>query len=104
MRAMTDGTVCIRRIKIPLSNKKINGFLTPKHIKPLPETLKPLLQSDLLSWSRAVCYTSILPNLLVPGIADAIKKAQAKKVYICDVMTQRGETDDYCASDHMFKR
>lgn len=99
---MTDGTVVSGESKIPLSNKKIKRvFLTPKQIKPLPETLKAIAQSDLIVLGPGSLYTSILPNLLVPGIADEIKKAQAKKVYICNMMTQRGETDDYCASDHV---
>ena len=46
-------------------------------------------------------YTSILPNLLVPGIGEAVAGAKARKVYICNLMTQAGETLDYTASDHV---
>ncbi|MFA8437340.1 uridine diphosphate-N-acetylglucosamine-binding protein YvcK [Pueribacillus sp. YX66] len=99
---MSDGTIVTGESKIPLSEKKIKRvFLTPNHIKPLPETLKAIAESDLIVLGPGSLYTSILPNLLVPGIADAIKKAKAKKVYICNVMTQQGETDSYCASDHV---
>jgi uncharacterized cofD-like protein len=46
-------------------------------------------------------FTSILPNLLVPGIAEALVKSRAKKVYVCNVMTQPGETDGFSAADHV---
>lgn len=99
---MTDGSVVTGESKIPLSDKKIkNVFLTPQEIKPLPETLKAIAESDLIVLGPGSLFTSILPNLLVPGIANAIKKAQAKKVYICNVMTQVGETEQYRASDHV---
>lgn len=46
-------------------------------------------------------YTSILPNLVVPEIKEAVREAKAKKVYVCNIMTQAGETSDYTASDHV---
>ena len=46
-------------------------------------------------------YTSIIPNLLVNGVVDAIEKSKAPKVYICNIMTQPGETDDFTAADHL---
>ncbi len=99
---MTDGTIVTGESQIPLSKKKIKQvFITPKDVKPLPETLKAIDEADLIVLGPGSLYTSILPNLLVPGIADAIKQLKAKKVYICNVMTQRGETDDYRASDHV---
>lgn len=99
---MSDGSIVSGESKIPLSEKQINHvFLTPEHIQPLPETLNAIAESDLIVFGPGSLYTSILPNLLVPGIAEAIKRAQAKKVYICNVMTQQGETDNYRASDHV---
>ena len=50
---------------------------------------------------RVVLYTSILPNLLVPQIGEEVCRAKAKKVYICNLMTQAGETHDFTASDHV---
>lgn len=99
---MADGTIVTGESQIPLSKKKIKKvFITPSDAKPLPETLQAIHNADLIVLGPGSLYTSILPNLLVPGIADAIKKAKAKKVYICNVMTQQGETDDYRASDHV---
>lgn len=99
---MTDGTVVTGESQIPLSEKKIKKvYITPSDVKPLPETLKAIHEADLIVLGPGSLYTSILPNLLVPGIANSIKQAKAKKVYICNVMTQRGETDDYKASDHV---
>lgn len=99
---MSDGSVVTGESKIPLSDKKIKEvFLTPKGIKPLPETLKAIAESDLIVLGPGSLFTSILPNLLVPEITDEIKRAKAKKVYICNVMTQKGETENYRASDHV---
>lgn len=99
---MTDGTIVIGESKIPLSDKKIKRvFLTPQHIKPLPETLRAIEKADLIVLGPGSLYTSILPNLLVPGMMESIKKAKAKKIYICNMMTQQGETDNYTASDHV---
>lgn len=98
---MTDGTVVAGESKIPLSNKKIQRvFLTPENIEPLPEAVEAIRHADLIVLGPGSLYTSILPNLLVPGITKAITEAQAKKVYVCNIMTQHGETDGYTASDH----
>lgn len=99
---MTDGTVVTGESKIPLSKKKIERvYLTPNKITPLNETLQAIDESDLIVLGPGSLFTSILPNLLVPGIVEAIEKSKAKKVYICNVMTQIGETDDFKASDHV---
>ena len=99
---MTDGTHVIGESKIPLAGKKIKRvFLTPKAIKPLQETIEAIEEADLIALGPGSLYTSILPNLLVPGITETIRKSKAKKVYICNIMTQQGETDDFSASDHV---
>ena len=58
-------------------------------------------QADLIVIGPGSLYTSILPNLLVPEIGEAVTRSKAKKVYICNLMTQAGETLDYTASDHV---
>ena len=99
---MEDGTIVSGESKIPYSGKKIKRvFLTPKRIKPLPETIQAIQDADLIIIGPGSLYTSILPNLLVPQIGDAVCRAKAKKVYICNLMTQAGETHDYTASDHV---
>ncbi len=99
---LEDGVVISGESKIPYSGKKIKKvFLTPDTIQPLPETLKAIRDADLIIIGPGSLYTSILPNLLVPQIGNEVCKAKAKKVYICNIMTQAGETLNYSASDHV---
>jgi uncharacterized cofD-like protein len=99
---MEDGLIVSGESKIPYYGKRINKvFLTPQSIKPLPETIQAIRSADLIIIGPGSLYTSILPNLLVPKIGDEVIRANAKKVYICNLMTQAGETHDYTASDHV---
>ncbi|MDQ0233389.1 gluconeogenesis factor YvcK family protein [Metabacillus malikii] len=99
---MEDGTIVSGESKIPFSGKKIKRvYLTPEQIEPLQETLDVIRNADLIILGPGSLYTSILPNLLVPKIGEEVSKAKAKKVYICNVMTQAGETLNYSASDHV---
>lgn len=99
---MDDGTVVSGESKIPYSGKQIKKvFLTPEHIEPLSETISAIRTADMIIIGPGSLYTSILPNLLVPKIGEEICRASAKKVYICNVMTQAGETLTYTASDHV---
>jgi uncharacterized cofD-like protein len=67
------------------------------------EAVKEIRKADLIVLGPGSLYTSIIPTLLVKGIPEAIKESKAKKVYVCNVMTQPGETDDYSAADHVDK-
>ncbi|MTH53789.1 uridine diphosphate-N-acetylglucosamine-binding protein YvcK [Bacillus mangrovi] len=99
---MEDRSVVSGESKIPASEKKIKRvFLTPEDIDPLPETIEAIQEADLIILGPGSLYTSILPNLLVPKIGQEVCRAKAKKVYICNVMTQPGETLGYKASDHI---
>lgn len=99
---MEDGTIVSGESKIPYYGKKIKRvFLTPKNIKALPETLQAIRQADMIIIGPGSLYTSILPNLLVPKLGSEVCQSKAKKVYICNLMTQAGETLDYTASDHV---
>jgi uncharacterized cofD-like protein len=99
---MEDGTIVSGESKIPYSGKKIKKvFMTPKNIRPLPETIQAIRQADLIIIGPGSLYTSILPNLLVPRLGDEVCRSRAKKVYICNLMTQAGETHGYTASDHV---
>jgi uncharacterized cofD-like protein len=99
---MEDGTVVSGESKIPYSGKKIKKvFLTPEQIEPLPEAVNEIRTADLIVIGPGSLYTSILPNLLVPKIGQEVCQAKAKKIYICNVMTQAGETLHYTASDHV---
>lgn len=99
---MDDGSIVIGESKIPLAGKKIHKvYLEPQDVVPLPESLEAIQQADAIVIGPGSLYTSILPNLLVPGIADAVRAAKGKKIYVANVMTQPGETDHFTASDHI---
>ena len=86
---------------IPVYDKKINRvFLYPENARTTPEVRESIRKADVIIIGPGSLYTSILPNLLVKGIADEIKKSNALKLYVCNVMTQPGETDNYTAADH----
>ena len=72
-----------------------------KNVKPNREVLKAILEADAVVLGPGSLYTSVLPNLLVPGVAENIALSRAVKIYVCNVMTQRGETDTYTVSDHV---
>lgn len=99
---MEDGTIVSGESQIPKTGKKIKRvFLDPKDVNPLDEAVEAIYHADLILLGPGSLYTSILPNLLVPGISRAVKDSPAKKAYICNVMTQPGETDYYDAADHV---
>jgi len=75
--------------------------LVPAGAKVLPECIKVIENADLIILGPGSLYTSIIPNLLVSGVTDAIKQSDAVKLYICNVMTQPGETDDYTVAEHI---
>jgi len=75
--------------------------LLPENPKPLPAALEAIARADLILLGPGSLYTSIIPNLLVEGIAEAIAASDAPKIYICNLMTQEGETEGYTAADHL---
>lgn len=99
---MEDGTTVSGESKIPLAKKRIKRvYLSPDPIKALPKAIQAIEKADLVVISPGSLYTSILPNLIVPLIGDALKETTANVVYVCNVMTQSGETTGYTASDHV---
>ena len=76
-------------------------FLQPEDVRAYPGAIRALLQADLIVAGPGSFFTSILPNLLVPAVRDAIIASKAPSIYICNVATQPGETDGYSVSDHM---
>lgn len=76
-------------------------YLEPDDSPAYPGAVKALLSADLIVGGPGSLYTSVLPNLLVPEVAQAIRASQATKAYVCNVATQVGETDGYNVSDHV---
>ena len=98
---MTDGTVVQGESHIPEAKKQIKRVrLFPEHPKAVASALEAIHESDLVVLGPGSLYTSVMPNLLVDGIADALRETRAVKIYICNAMTQPGETDGYTASMH----
>ena len=75
--------------------------LVPRRVRPLPEVLKAIRAADLILVGPGSLYTSLIPNLLVEGVADAIRRSRATRVYIANLMTQPGETSGFTAADHV---
>jgi uncharacterized cofD-like protein len=76
-------------------------FLEPEAVQANEEALSAIHDAELICIGPGSVYTSVIPNLLVPGIVEALKSSKAKKVYICNVMTQPGESDTFSASEHV---
>ncbi|MGY0693565.1 gluconeogenesis factor YvcK family protein [Virgibacillus sp. FSP13] len=99
---MDDGSIVSGESSIPLAHKKIKQvFLEPQPVKPLPNAVRAIEQADLVVISPGSLYTSIMPNLIIPQIDVALREAKGNVVYVCNVMTQAGETTGYTASDHV---
>ena len=75
--------------------------LLPAHPRALPKAVAALREADMIVLGPGSLYTSIIPNLLVEGIVEAIQDSDALKVYVCNVMTQEGETEGYSVGDHI---
>lgn len=76
-------------------------FLKPDHPLAYPEVIRWILQADLIVAGPGSFFTSVMPNLLVPAIRDAICATTVPRIYLCNVATQPGETDGYTVTDHM---
>lgn len=99
---MRDGSIVIGESNIPKANKMIDQVsLHPENIEALPEAVEAIEEADLILVGPGSLYTSVIPNLLVKGIQDALKASHADKIYITNVMTQPGETDTYDVKDHI---
>lgn len=99
---MADGTLITGESKIPEAGGVIKRvFLEPVDVEPLPEALEAIRNADAILLGPGSLYTSILPNLLVPKLAEAVVASEAIKIFVCNVMTQPGETDNYTVNDHL---
>lgn len=99
---LEDGTIVTGESKIPMYARKITQvYLSPQDAEPLPETLIAIDQADLIIIGPGSLYTSILPSMLIQHIRDAVLASKARKVYVCNLTTQKGETFRYTASEHV---
>jgi len=99
-----DGSVVYGESNIAFNalNKKISSVhIEPRDAKALPEALDEILKAKVIIIGPGSLYTSLMPNLLINDIKEAVKRSPALKIYICNVMSQPGETDNYSAYDHL---
>ncbi|MGX9135822.1 gluconeogenesis factor YvcK family protein [Rummeliibacillus sp. JY-2-4R] len=99
---LEDGRIVQGESKIPTYNSRIKRvFLSPPDVLALQDAVNAIENADIIIIGPGSLYTSILPNLLVEGIQKAILEASGHKIYICNLMTQAGETSNYSAADHV---
>jgi uncharacterized cofD-like protein len=99
---MEDGTRVRGETKITASKGRIRElFLVPPHVDPMPQTLEAIANANLITIGPGSLFTSLIPNLLVKGISQAIVESKATKVYICNLMTQANESLGLTAADHI---
>jgi len=97
-----DGTQTEGEAKIPNPNSHVKRlFLTDQDARPTKEALEAIEEADIILLGPGSLYTSVIPNLIIKGMSEAMAKSRAFKIYVCNVMTQNGETDGYSASDHV---
>lgn len=99
---MEDGRIIHGESNIPEAHGKIKRLFTdPVHCRALEDVIAAIKDADLIILGPGSLYTSVIPNLLITEIAQEIANSPAKKIYVCNIMTQPGETDNYSASDHV---
>jgi uncharacterized cofD-like protein len=97
-----DGSRVRGEVQITASKGRIKEiFLDPADVRPLPETLSAIAEADLITVGPGSLFTSLIPNLLVHGIAEAIAHSSAIKIYVCNLMTQANESLGLSAADHI---
>ncbi len=99
---MDDGTIIKGESNIPESGKRIKRlFSEPDNCRALVDVTSAIHDADLIILGPGSLYTSVVPNLLISDIAKAVNDSKAKKIYVCNIMTQPGETDGFKVSDHI---
>lgn len=99
---LEDGSIVKGESNIPETGKKIVRIFTePKDCHPLPDVIHAIESADLIIMGPGSLFTSVIPNLLIKEISQAISKSKAKKIYVCNIMTQPGETTGFTAYDHV---
>lgn len=99
---MDDDSVVCGETNITSAKKTIKKmFLKEDNIEATPEVLDAIEEADMIVFGPGSLYTSIIPNVIVPNVMEAINKSKAKKVYVCNAMTEPGETDHFTVSKHV---
>ncbi len=97
----SDGKRIYGETSITKCKKKIERITYDKEVTANPEVIKAIKDADLIIFSSGSLLTSIIPNIIIDDVVNAIKKSKAPKLYISNLVTQPGETDDFKVSDHI---
>ncbi len=99
---MEDGGVLVGETRIATDPRRIHTMsLQPAHVRPYGRVLEALAEADLIILGPGSLFTSLVPNLLIDGVADAIERSAAEKLLVANLMTQYGETDSLTLGDHL---
>lgn len=98
---MDDGTIVAGESNIPEYESCIQRVYYNSEVKATTSAIEAIEKADMIVFGIGSIYTSILPNIIIDDIRNAIQKSQAKRIYICNAMTQHGETDNYSLEDHV---
>lgn len=99
---MEDGRIIHGESNIPEAHGKIKRLFTdPQNCHALADVISAIREAELIILGPGSLYTSVIPNLLIQEISHEIAKSNAKKIYVCNIMTQPGETDGYSVCDHI---
>ena len=99
---LADGRVARGELAISAANQRISRvWLEPLRQQPAPGVLEAIASAKIVVLGPGSLYTSVIPNLIVSGVADAIRETMALRVFVCNLMTQPGETDGFTAVDHL---
>ncbi len=101
MAITTDDKKIYGETSITKTKKKIKRIMYDQYVKANPKVLDAIKDADLIIFSSGSLLTSIIPNIIIEDVVKAIKKSKAPKLYICNLVTQPGETDDFKVSDHI---
>ncbi len=99
---MHDGTIAKGENNIPRENNRILKVFYETNVKASKKAIDAILEADVIIYGIGSLFTSILPNIIIEEIRDALKKSKAYKVYFCNAMSQPGETDGYTVADHYY--
>lgn len=99
---MDDGSEICGETAIVAAEQRVRRiFLSPSTPRVHPDALQAIKEADLICIGPGSVYTSVVPNLLVPGIAQALNEAEGVRAYVCNIMTQPGESDQFTAAEHV---